>query len=457
MTRIRNAARQLSPRRSIRSRLSLIGTAILFAGLVIGALAFGQLFERQLVSNLDLSLGSLASDRANAIDAGLDPATQLETDQRETAVAVFDANGDLLANRGFVDPAQLDGIPVGSPSTLTLEVVEPKENEVESSELRVVAARPGDTTVVVASELEAVGRTVSEARALLAIGVPLLTLIGGGLFWFVIGRALSPVDRMRRDAQSIADLGDGQRVHDPESDDELGRLASTLNDMLERLDAGASSMRRFVSDASHEIRSPIANIRARVETSTADDWEPVASDVIGEVERIEVIIDDLTYLARSDEGRVRQSLVRVELDDLLFAEAVRVQRRGMVSADASDVEPVVVAGDRDQIARALRNIVDNAERHATTAIRLSVRSVDSNTARIEVDDDGPGIAADDRVRVFERFIRLDASRQRASGGTGLGLAIVSEIVALNRGTVSIEDAPLGGARLRIDLPISPGN
>ncbi len=435
----------------------MIGAAILFAGLVLGALAFGQLFERQLIRDLDLSLDGLASDRANAIDAGLDPATQLETKQRETAVAVFGANGDLLANRGFADPAQLDGIPLGSPATFTLDVFESGENEVESSELRVVAARPGDTTVVVASEVEAVGRTVREARALLVVGVPLLALIGGALFWFVIGRALSPVDRMRRDAQSIADFGDGQRVHDPESDDELGRLASTLNDMLGRLDAGADTMRRFVSDASHEIRSPIANIRARVETSTADDWEPVASDVIGEVERIEVIIDDLTYLARSDEGRLQPSLGRVELDDLLFAEAARVQRRGKVSADASDVAPVVVRGDRDQLARALRNVVDNAERHATKAIRLSVSSDGSAIARIEIDDDGPGIPVDERERVFERFVRLDQSRQRASGGTGLGLAIVSEIVTLHQGKVSVEDAPLGGTRFRIDLPVPSAN
>lgn len=436
---------------SVRSRLTAAGSATLLIGLIVGALVFAQLFESQLIESLDVNLRSLANDRARSIDAGLDPATQLDTEQRETAVVVFDTDGQVLANRGFVDPGQVDDLAVGVSVTKTLDFEEPGENEIERAELRIHVAQPGITTVVVATELEQVSKTVNQARGLLAVGVPLITLVGGFLLWLVVGRALEPVDRMRRDAQAIAELGGEQRVHDPETDDELGRLASTLNDMLGRLDANAASMRRFVSDSSHEIRSPITNIRARIETAQPDEWDATRADVIGEVERIETIIDDLTYLARSDEGRSERANGRVELDGLLFAEASRLQRAGAVTVDASDVEPVVVGGDQSQIERAIRNLMNNAERHAESKVRVAVTAIGDRVI-LDVDDDGPGIPPDDRRRVFERFVRLDESRQRASGGTGLGLAIVHEIVAHHGGEVSVDTSPLGGARFRISLP-----
>lgn len=442
---------RLRPLRSVRARLTLAGSATLLAGLVVGALVFAQLFERQLIESLDINLRSLANDRARSIDAGLDPETQLDTEQRETAVVVFAVDGQVLANRGFVDPAQVEGLEPGASVSRSLDYIEPDEAEVERAELRIHVARPGETTVVVATELEQVSQTVNQARGLLVVGVPLITLIGALLLWIVVGRALRPVDRMRRDAQAIAELGGEQRVHDPGSEDELGRLASTLNDMLARLDANAVSMRRFVSDSSHEIRSPIANIRARVETARPDEWSEARGDVIGEVERIETIIDDLTYLARSDEGRTERSIDRVELDGILFAEAARLQRNGRVTVDASDVEPIVINADHGQIQRAVRNLVDNAERHADSKVRVAVTSLEGHVV-IDIDDDGPGVPPSERDRVFERFVRLDESRQRASGGTGLGLAIVEGIIADHGGGVQVLESPLGGARLRLLLP-----
>lgn len=442
---------RLSPLRSVRARLTLVGSATLLAGLVVGALVFAQLFERQLIESLDINLRSLANDRARSIDAGLDPETQLDTELRETAVVIFSVDGQVLANRGFVDPTQVAGLAPGGSLSRTLDYVERGEAEVERDELRIHVASPGQTTVVVAAELEQVTQTVRQARSLLVVGVPLITLIGASLLWIAVGRALRPVDRMRRDAQAIAELGGEQRVHDPGTEDELGRLASTLNDMLARLDANAASMRRFVSDSSHEIRSPIANIRARVETARPDEWSEARGDVIGEVERIETIIDDLTYLARNDEGRTERSNSRVELDGLLFAEASRLQRNGRVAVDASDVQPIVIHGDQGQIERAIRNLVDNAERHAAAHVRMAVSTLEGHVV-IEIDDDGPGVPSSERARVFERFVRLDESRQRASGGTGLGLAIVDGIVVDHGGEVRMETSPLGGARLRVTFP-----
>lgn len=445
----------ISPTRSIRSRLALIGTALLFVVFAAGGVAFDRLLAQQLENNLDLRLSSQAVDRATAIAAGVDPTTQLATVQQETAVAVFDGSGNVLANRGFGNPESVADLAPGATETRELLLIEAGHDEIELTDLRVTAAESGDVVVVVAVEESGVGDTLGETRRLLFVGIPIVALAGGVLIWFIVGRSIAPVEQIRRDAQAIAEVGAGDRVHQPEHSDELGRLASTMNDMLERLDHSAATLRRFVSDSSHEIRSPIANIRARIETSKAEDWEQVRLDVVGEVERVEAIVADLTYLAQSDEGRIEHRHERIEVDDLLFSEASRLQQRGHVSVDASDIEPVVVMGDLAQTRRVIRNLVDNAERHATGQLRLSVRSVDAggtSFAMLEVDDDGPGIAIDQRARVFERFARLDESRERRAGGTGLGLAIVRDIVDRHNGTIEVLDAPLGGARFRVGLP-----
>ena len=446
--------RDLSPKHSIRSRLAIVGTLLLFACFVIGGVAFDRLLTRQLSDNLDLRLGEQATDRAAAVDAGLDPATQLDTIQQETAVAVFADDGTLLASRGFGDVDQVGDLTTGSNQTLELLLIEADENEVESTRLRVATRTVGIVTVVVASEAHEVEEPVAEVRRLLMIGIPIISVAGGVLLWFIVGRSLQPVERMRRDAQSIADVGTGERVHQPANSDELGRLATTMNGMLDRLDANAATLRQFVSDSSHEIRSPIASIRARVETADPDDWADVQSDIVGEVERVEAIISDLTFLARSDEGRVEHRPERIEIDEVLFAEASRLQQRG-TTVDASEVEPIVLDGDRGQIRRVVRNLVDNADRHASTQVRMAVHQEPLSgqlAVVIDIDDDGNGIAPDDRTRVFGRFARLDEARERSGGGTGLGLAIVRDIVERHDGTIDVLDAPIGGARFRVVLP-----
>lgn len=445
--------RNLSPKHSIRSRLAIVGTLLLFACFAIGGVAFDRLLTQQLSDNLDLRLSEQATDRATAITAGLDPTTQLATIQQETAVAVFDDNGMLLATRGFGDANQLADLAPGSTQTLELLLIE-DGNEIESTQLRVATRVVGRITVVVASEAHEVDEPVSEVRRLLVIGIPLISLAGGVLLWFIVGRSLQPVERMRRDAQSIADVGAGERVHQPANSDELGRLAETMNDMLDRLDANAATLRQFVSDSSHEIRSPITSIRARVETADPADWTAVQSDIVGEVERVEAIISDLTFLAKSDEGRVEHRPERIEIDDVLFAEASRLQQRGTM-VDASEVEPIVLVGDRGQIRRVVRNLVDNAERHASAQVRMAVHQgsdSDGLTVVIDIDDDGGGIAPDDRERIFDRFARLDEARERGAGGTGLGLAIVRDIVERHGGAIHVLDAPIGGTRVRVALP-----
>jgi signal transduction histidine kinase len=422
-------------------------------GLILGGLAFNRFLRASLLDNLDETLLSQAVDRASTADAGADPAALASTIRGETAIAIFDSDGTLLVSRGLADTDQIADAEPGTTFTRTVDLEEVDENEVETYSLRVAAAQPGSTRVVIASEFDSINSTLADSRRLLAFGIPLATLIGTALFWLLTGRALRPVETLRRDAQKIAESGTGGRVQQPQRTDEIGRLASTLNNMLERLDERTEILHRFVSDASHEIRSPVANIRARIETARPDDWARTRPDVVGEVERVEAIVDDLTYLARSDEGRVQISKERIELDQLLFDEAARLQSRGRVTVDASAVEPLVVNGDRGQLARVVRNLVDNAERHAEAEIGLAVHETQTEVA-IQVDDDGPGIPMESRDAVFERFSRLDDSRQRLTGGTGLGLAIVRDIVSRHEGMVTIGDSPLGGARVTITLPRS---
>ncbi len=458
-TILAEAARRLSPRRSIRTRLTVISAAVLLAGLTLGAVAFDRLLEDRLLSNLDQTLRTQAVDRALAVDSGVDPTTVVSAALDETAIAVLDPTGSVIASRGFADPSQIEGIADGtSTRTLLLAEDEPGHDEVEIEryQLRVAAVSTATTTVVVASELETVDRTLADATQLLLLGVPLITAAGATLVWLVADRSLRPVERLRADAEAIATSGAHAAVGGPRSDDELGRLASTLNDMLERLEAGSSALRQFVSDASHEIRSPIANIRARIETADPERWADARADVIGEVERVESVIDDLSFLARSDEGQLTLQPERIELDEVLFDEVVRLQQRAVVAADASAVEPVVAAADRRQLRRVVRNLVDNAERHAETRVAVGCTEQASPagaTAVITVDDDGPGIPDADRTAVFERFRRLDDSRQRATGGTGLGLAIVLDIVDRHGGSVEIATSALGGARFVVTLPL----
>jgi len=226
-----------------------------------------------------------------------------------------------------------------------------------------------------------------------------------------------------------------------------------MNAMLERLETGSDRQRRFVGDASHELRSPLATIRAAHEIAAlhpdSRDWTATGRDVLAELDRLDHLVDDLLLLARADEHGLRLRTVDVDLEDLLNRETGRLRKLGRLTVTVA-APPARVQGDPVQLARALRNLVDNAARHAEGRVDLRLQAVGENVA-VEVEDDGPGIPEADRERVFERFVRLDESRTRASGGTGLGLAIAREISTAHGGSVSVE-AGARGARFVLVLP-----
>jgi signal transduction histidine kinase len=228
-----------------------------------------------------------------------------------------------------------------------------------------------------------------------------------------------------------------------------------MNDMLARLDEAHKRQRRLVSDASHELRNPIATIGHHAEVALAHPesttLEILASDVLAEDLRLQRLAEDLLLLARADERTLELSFRPLDLDDLVLEEARRLGLTTELHIDTSGIGAGRTHGDRAGLQRVVRNLADNAARHATSVVRFSVREQDGHVV-LEVDDDGKGIPVESRGIVWDRFTRLDDARDRAHGGAGLGLAIVAEIVAAHGGSATVGDAPLGGARFEVILP-----
>ncbi|MCW2544050.1 MAG: ATP-binding region, ATPase domain protein [Frankiales bacterium] len=310
-------------------------------------------------------------------------------------------------------------------------------------------------TIVVAQNLDIAERSARLTGRLLAIIGPLLLLVVAATTYLMTGRALQPVGAMRRQVQAIDAQSLDERVSLPIARDEVWELARTLNVMLTRLEASALAQQQFVSDASHELRSPLAAIRTTVEVAVAHpesgDWQSVAAIVLEECGRVEQLVTDLLLLATSDERGVALRSVEVDLEEVVAGEVDRVRRERSVQVSVHG-EPVRMSGDAARLRRLVHNVVDNAGRHARSSVTVSLVRRD-NQAVIDVQDDGPGIAPEDRERVFERFVRLDSSRSRSWGGSGLGLAIARQLVEAHGGSIAFVDADTG-ACCRIVLPVA---
>ncbi|HUY17523.1 MAG TPA: ATP-binding protein [Acidimicrobiales bacterium] len=271
----------------------------------------------------------------------------------------------------------------------------------------------------------------------LLISFPLLLFMSGGLIWLGIGLALAPVESIRRRVDAIAAEDLTERVPVTGGDDEIARMARTVNAMLDRLESASKFQQEFVSNASHELRSPLTTLLATTERATSDptnaNWTEVADVIMREGRRLDGIIGDLFWLARHDEDHTRSEREDVDFDDLLYEEATRVRSMSDLVVDTSAVQPTRVVGDPAMLKRMIRNVVDNAMRYAQRELRFAAR-FDGDEAVVVVSDDGEGIDVAESARFFERFTRADSARSRQSGGTGLGLAIVTEIVIRHGGS-----------------------
>jgi signal transduction histidine kinase len=312
--------------------------------------------------------------------------------------------------------------------------------------VRGVRGPDGDAVVISAQSLESADRANTVLIRLLALGYPVLLLLVAATSYWLTGRALAPVEAMRRQVAGITATDLTARVPVPPSHDQVAQLAVTMNATLDRLAAATEAQRRFVADASHELRSPLATIRAAHEVAAVHpeiaDWSMVQADVLAEVGRLEKLVDDLLFLARSDERGLPPERGEVDLDDLVDDEACRLRRTTQLRIVVRQ-RPVRVTGDRHQLARVLRNLTDNAARYAATCVELRLSS-HNGEAVLEIVDDGPGIPPEERERVFDRFVRLDASRERSAGGAGLGLAIARELARAHGGDLVAVNARRGG-------------
>jgi signal transduction histidine kinase len=436
---------------------------VLGFALAVASAGLVSLVHRSLVANLDEAAEVLAEDVAARYSAGSLPRSVPVSggaDDDDVIIQVVDAGGKVVAasENYLSQPPILTGTP-DDDGRLRATVRLPTDPE---ERFRITGRRfdpesGAPVTVFVANELKPVERTEEAVRRAVWFGAPALLVLVAAFVWILVGRALRPVESIRRQVAAISESGLDRRVPEPALGDEVGRLARTMNAMLERLQRSAERQRRFVSDASHELRSPLAAARTTLEVALthpgSTTLEATAAGALAEAERMERLIADLLFLARGDEGRPAAEGGPVDVDDLVRAEVARVRSRGRVTVDASGVAAGRVWGVAGHLEQAERNLVENAERHARSAMSVAL-SHHGPTLVLEVVDDGPGVPAEDRERIFDRFVRLDEARGRDAGGAGLGLAITREIVVAHGGEVSVADAPRGGARFVVRLPAS---
>lgn len=309
----------------------------------------------------------------------------------------------------------------------------------------VEAGDRGRLTVYAGGSLDAEQSAVNTALTVMLIGFPLLLGVVAGVTWLVTRRALRPVEGIRAEMAAITASEDlARRVPVPGTHDEVARLALTTNETLAALQTSVERQRRFVADASHELRSPIASLRTQLEVGVA---HPELLDLDGAVEdtvRLQGLAADLLLLARLDAGE-RPGDARFDLGALALE---RAEGRAEVTVEARSAQ---VAGSRGQVGRVLTNLLDNAARHARSAVTLTVRG-EGEWVVAAVADDGAGVAEADRERIFERFVRLDEARSRDDGGAGLGLAIARDVAVRHGGTLTVGRAPAGGALFELRLP-----
>ncbi|MCI4660060.1 sensor histidine kinase [Cryobacterium zhongshanensis] len=416
------------------------------------------------------NLDSLAVDRAQAVESlaasgSLSPVLP-STGSETSLVQVVDSSNTVVSATSNIDGQEpILSVPPTDPVRTFLSVDHLSAGD---GPFRILAdsfqynGRTG--WVYVATSTDQVDDAVSSLAALFAVGLPIVLVVVTWALWRAVGQVIGPVDAIRRRAAVIGGEDLSQRVPVPTSADEIASLAVTMNEMLSRLEEAAIRQRQFVGDASHELRSPLAALRVQVDVALAHPEDPGSAHVLEsvqlQIERMSTLIDDLLFLARRSEDAPLTNVGVVDLDDLVLGEVHRLRDRGGPDIVLQGLRAARVTGSARDLQRLLRNLGDNALQHATSDVTIRLRT-DHDTAEITVMDDGAGIKPEDRLRVFERFTRLDdaRSRQTHGGGAGVGLSIAAQIVRDHHGTIAAMARPDGheGAVFLVMLPLAPQN
>ncbi len=445
----------------VRKRSTAAAVAVVALALLLGSVVLLGLLQ----TSLHASTESAARRKAHDVIAQVEDQDMADagdylfsTAHTGQVVQILDSAGSVAtASDSAVEKAPLTSLRPGPGRTLTEEVSSlPGVDGGDDFLVVATGFQVGSTayTVVVASTIQIQADTLATVAWFMFGATPLLLAVVGVSVWLLVGRSLRQVERIRSQVARInAESLDG-RVDVPPTDDEIEALARTMNMMLDRLQASDRTQRRFVSDASHELRSPIATLSAGIEIASADSsgatWHQMKNVLAGETARMRYLVEDLLTLAKANDGGLRIENADVDLDDVVDQEVHRL-RSTSTHEVAAQLTPVRITGAAPRIGQVLRNVLDNADRHARSRITVALRS-SADGAALTVDNDGDPIAPADRDRVFERFVRLDQSRSREGGGSGLGLAIAAGIMAAHGGSIRASESPAGGCRFEMVFP-----
>ena len=449
-------ARGFTANWGISARSAFVAATVVFVALGIAGAGLAAVLYRTMLSGIDSAAATRVGEVATQVmvrgAASVDP-DLFDTDQRIVAVQVITPDGVVVRRSQSAPDTPLvamtgiaDGLHIGLPEQST------PYGRIRFS-AQTVDGPDNRYTILVGEGSATIASTVWTVVVALAIAAPIVIAVSAAATYVLVRRSMQSVDDIRSRVADITTSDLAERVPVPDSRDEIAALAVTMNQMLARIEAGHNAQQRFVGDASHELRSPLTTIISALEVAIAH--PEVLDDLAGttlmpEALRMKALIDDLLLLARADERGLDMARVDVDLDDLAAA-AIERRRRETTIEIRADLEPARLTGDAEALSRVLRNLLDNAARHAVSRIDVAVRA-DAGRILLEVGDDGPGIAPADRERVFDRFVRLDSDRSRSAGGTGLGLAIVREIVVAHGGRVTIGDGHCSVTTVTVELP-----
>lgn len=439
---------------SLRAQLSLVSALVIAAGLVSGAALQAWRVHASLLASLDASLSQQLHDvQAQGRGGALHLLPMTGTDGA-TLVQLVDRGGRVVASSGNIvgEPALFHLPAAGRARVWQVDGA----RGVDSGPYRVAVATfttdAARVTAYVARSTASIEASMHSLEASLAVGVPGLVVLFSAVAWLLLGRALRPVEAMRTAVARAPGDRPSWRLHADQSHRELRVLAATFNELLDRLEVSSARQRRFVADAAHELRHPVATLQARLDLHGQGEVISVAETraLAGEAARLGALIESLLALARLDaHDRLRCDLL--DLDDLVLDQVRRIRDQAPeLRIDATGVSAAQVVGDRTLLDRLVANLLDNAIRHARTVVAVTLHA-EPREVVLTVSDDGSGVPAGVRERIFERFARLDEARDRDSGGAGLGLAIVREAATAHGGRVRVLPTARG-ARFEARLP-----
>jgi two-component system OmpR family sensor kinase len=463
---------------SVRARLTLWYVTVLAAILIVSIVVIYVLLARALYTRIDDTLHAVVqiahtsltndlNEGQDAADAARSTATELAS--RQTLLAIYDGRGRLLAEAGREDDIAIPLPPIADiplHDDLMMTIVEADDLD-DRHRLAIrwvdIAGFDAEFVIVAGTSLESTDEELESLRGILVYLVPLSLIVAGIGGWFLAGRSLSPVVAMADQARQIGVANLSERLPVANPRDELGKLAETFNSLLARLEGSLVQQRQFMADASHELRTPLttartaATVALQQPTRNEADYRDTLAIIEQETTRLSRIVDDMFTLARADAGSYPVRAMPMYLDEVVdeVVRAIRVvaSTRGISITDSA-YRPAPLTGDEDLIRRLILNIADNAVRYAPSgsAVRIAL-DLTGNHYAISVSDDGPGIPAEIRPRIFERFYRVDAARTHGKdGGAGLGLALARWIARVHGGDVDLAASSRAGSTFVITLP-----